>query len=125
MNKHLGVRCLKLAALYALIAIGVGIAMAATHDFAQRTLHAHANLAGWVSLAIMGLTYIALPALTKSRLAGAHFWLHNLGMPILLIGLYFIYAGQPETGEPFAQIGSTVTALGFLCFALNLWRNAD
>lgn len=124
MHKALGIRCLKLAVLYALIAIGIGIAMAASHDFSQKTLHAHANLAGWVSLAIMGLAYIAVPALTRSRLAPAHFWLHNTGVPIMLIGVYFIHAGQMKTGEPFAQIGSTITALAFLCFALNVWRNA-
>jgi hypothetical protein len=124
MENALGVRCLKLAALYALIGIAIGIAMSASHDFSQRTLHAHANLAGWVSLAVMGLAYLVLPALAKSRLAQAHFWLHNLGLPVLLAGVYLIYAGRPETGESFAKIGSMVTALGFLCFALNVWRNA-
>ncbi|HWU84875.1 MAG TPA: hypothetical protein VN028_06030 [Rhodocyclaceae bacterium] len=124
MHNALGIRCLKLAVLYALVAIGIGIAMAASHDFAQKTLHAHTNLAGWVSLAVMGLAYIALPALTRSWLATAHFWLHNTGVPIMLVGVYFIHAGQMETGEPFAKIGSTITALAFLCFALNVWRNA-
>lgn len=123
MKNTIGIRCLKLAALYALVAISIGIAMAASHDFSQKSLHAHANLAGWVSLAIMGLVYVALPALSTTRLASAHFWLHNTGVPIMLIGVYLIHTGRFETGEPFAQLGSTITALAFLCFALNVWLN--
>lgn len=124
MNKTIGIRCIQLAAFYALFGIAIGIMMSASHDFSQKTLHAHANLAGWVSLGLMGLIYLALPALTKSRLAAAHFWLHNLGLPAMLFGVYLIYAGQAASGEPFAKIGSTVTALAFLCFALNVWKNA-
>lgn len=124
MKNTLGIRCIQLAALYLLIGIGVGIMMSASHDFSQKSLHAHINLAGWVSLAIMGVVYLALPALTQSRLALAHFWLHNLGVPVMLFGVYLIHTGQPENGEPFAKMGSVVTALAFLCFALNVWINA-
>lgn len=121
MKNTLGLRCLQLAVLYALIGISVGIMMAASHDFSHKTLHAHANLAGWVSLGIMGLIYLALPALAQTRLATAHFWLHNIGLPLILIGLFLIYSGQPENGEPFAKGGSSILGLGFVCFALNLW----
>ena len=124
MQNTIGIRCIQLAALYLLSGIGVGILMSASHDFSQKTLHAHINLAGWVSLAIMGLVYIAVPALTKSRLALAHFWLHNLGVPVMLYGVYLIHAGHPAEGEPFAKLGSMLTAAAFLCFALNVWLNA-
>lgn len=124
MQNTIGIRCVQLAALYLLLGIGVGIAMSASHDFAQKSLHAHINLAGWVSLAIMGLVYIALPGLAKSRLAQAHFWLHNIGVPLMLFGVYLIHAGQPANGEPFAKAGSILTAAAFLCFALNVWCNA-
>lgn len=119
-----GIRCLQLAVFYLLFGLCIGIGMAASHDFSQKTLHAHANLAGWVSLAIMGLIYLVLPALAKSKLATAHFWLHNAGLPLMLYGIYVIHSGRLEQGVPFAQIGSTVVALGFLCFAINVWRNA-
>lgn len=122
MDTRIGLRCLQVAAFYALLGILIGIGMAAQHDFSQKTLHAHANLAGWASLGLMGLTYLALPALARTRLALAHFCLHNLGLPILLVGVYLIHGGQPVAGEPWAQIGSMVLALAFLCFAVNLWR---
>ncbi|HWT54558.1 MAG TPA: hypothetical protein VN066_07100 [Rhodocyclaceae bacterium] len=124
MGNALGIRCIKLAALYAMLGICIGIGMAASHDFSQKTLHAHANLTGWASLALMGLIYLALPALTRSKLALVHFWLHNLGLPAMLFGVFLIYSGNIETGEPFAKIGSAAVGLGFLCFALNVWRNA-
>lgn len=124
MKNTLGVRCLKLAVLYALLGISAGIMMAASHNFSHKSLHAHINLAGWVSLGIMGLIYLALPAVARTRLATAHFWLHNIGLPIMLIGVFLIYSGQPEAGEPFAKSGSSILGLGFVCFALNLWLNA-
>lgn len=124
MGNTLGIRCIKLAVFYALLGIAFGIMMAATLDFSQRPLHAHANLVGWVSLGVMGLIYLALPALAKTKMAQAHFWLHNVGLPVLLVGIYLIHAGQPEAGEPFARAGSTLVGLGFVCFALNVWRHA-
>ena len=35
-------------------------------------VHAHANLVGWASLALFGLTYRAYPALKDGRLARIH-----------------------------------------------------
>jgi len=125
MKNTLGLRCVQLAALYALIGIAVGIMMAASHDFSHKTLHAHANLAGWVSLGLMGLIYLALPAVAGTRMARAHFWLHNIGLPLMLIGVFLIYSGQVEAGEPFAKGGSSILGLGFVCFAINLWRNGS
>jgi hypothetical protein len=124
MQNTIGIRCIQLAVLYLLLGIAVGIMMSASHDFSQKSLHAHINLAGWVALAVMGLVYIALPGLAKSRLAQAHFWLHNLGVPVMLFGVYLIHTGQPANGEPFAKAGSILTAVSFLCFALNVWCNA-
>jgi hypothetical protein len=125
MKNTLGIRCIQLAALYGLLGICIGLGMAASHDFSQKTLHVHANLTGWASLGLMGLIYLALPALARTKLALAHFWLHNLGLPVMLFGVFMIYGGNIETGEPFAKIGSSVVGLGFLCFALNVWRNAN
>ncbi|HTJ96861.1 MAG TPA: hypothetical protein VL381_05285 [Rhodocyclaceae bacterium] len=120
----MGIRCLKLAVLYALIGIGFGVYMGASHDFSQKDTHAHANLVGWVSLAVMGLIYIVVPNLAKTRLASAHFWLHNLGLPPMLLGVFLIYKGQMALGEPITGISSTIVALAFVCFAINVWQNA-
>jgi len=120
----MSIRFLRMAVVYALIGVGFGIYMAATHNFGNRAVHVHTNLVGWVSLAIMGMAYHAFPAMAQSALAKAHFWLHNLGLPVMLGGIFLIYNGQMGVGEPMAGIGSSIVALGFVAFAINVWVNA-
>lgn len=45
----------------------MGIAMGMSHDFRLAPVHAHLNLLGWTSLALMGLTYRAWPDLCRNR----------------------------------------------------------
>ena len=118
----MGLKFIRLAALYAIIGIGLGIHMAASHHFDQRDTHAHANLLGWVTMALFGLIYTAYPALEKHVLAKLHFWLYNLGLPITLFGVASIYAGNTGMGEPLAGIGSMLIAAGFLALVANLCR---
>ena len=115
-------RFLRLAVLYALFGIGLGVYMGATGQFLNRGIHVHANLVGWVSLALMGMSYQLFPQLAAHWLARLHFWLHNLGLPLMLLGLYGLFHGQPW-GEPLTGVGLLVVALAFLSFGLNvLWR---
>jgi hypothetical protein len=84
-------------------------------------VHAHLNLLGWVSLGLCGLIYAKAPHLEKSLLAKAHFWLHNLALPPLMIAVWLIVNGHHEIGGPLAGIFSVVMGLGVLSFAVNLW----
>ena len=77
-------RLLKIAALYFVVAVCLGTYMGAAQDFDQIAVHAHLNLLGWVSLAIIGCIYLLKPHLATTRLAAAHFWLHNIGTPALM-----------------------------------------
>ena len=52
---------LKLAVLYLIVGIGLGIAMGATENFTLRPVHAHLNLLGWTTLALAGLIYSVYP----------------------------------------------------------------
>lgn len=116
-------RLLRCAVVYSVIGISMGIAMAGSHDFTNKGVHVHANLVGWVSMAVMALAYRAFPALAASRLASVHFWLHNLGLPVMLIGLYALLHAI-AWGEPVVAVGSIIVALAFLCFAVNVFRHA-
>lgn len=118
----MAIKFIRIAVVYAIVGIGIGIYMAATHSFLQRDTHAHANLIGWVSLALSGLIYQAYPALAAHVLAKAHFWLHNLGLPVAVVGIALLHAGNPELGEPLAGLGSGVVALGFLALLVNVFR---
>jgi cbb3-type cytochrome oxidase subunit 1 len=115
---------LRCATVYALLGIGLGIVMAIQHDFVNRGVHVHANLVGWVSMAVMALAYRIFPRLTQSKLATAQFWAHNLGLPIMLLGIYGVLHGL-AFGEPCAGIGSLTVALAFVSFAINVWRNVE
>src|SRR5918997_2955977 len=55
------------AALCLVVGVGMGIAMGIAHDFHLAPVHAHLNLLGWTSLALMGLTYRAYPELAARR----------------------------------------------------------
>ncbi len=57
------------AVLFALIGMGMGIAMAIARDHSVMPAHAHLNLLGWVSLFLFGIYYRLNPALDVSRLA--------------------------------------------------------
>lgn len=118
----MGIKFIRIAVVYAVIGIGIGIYMAASHSFVQRDTHAHANLIGWVSLALSGVIYQAFPALGAHVLAKVHFWLQNIGLPITLVGIALLYGGNPGLGEPLAGIGSSVVALGFLALLANVYR---
>lgn len=115
---------LRCAVLYALLGIGIGIVMAATHDFTNKSVHVHVNLLGWVSMALMGLAYQVFPGMARSALAKVHFWLHSLGLPVMVVGIYAVMHQWP-TAEPIVGSGSVAVALGFVAFAINAWLNAS
>lgn len=113
-------RLLRCAVLYALLGIGMGVVMGITHDFSSRGVHVHVNLLGWVSMALMALVYRAFPRMAEHPLARVQFWLHNIGLPVMMVGLYQLLHGHPEA-EPAVGVGSVIVALAFLAFALNAW----
>ena len=59
----------KLAVLFVIAGMAMGIGMAATHNHSIMPAHAHLNLLGWVSLFLFGIYYKLHPALEESRLA--------------------------------------------------------
>lgn len=56
-----GVVWLKVAVVYLVIGVGLGIAMGVSGNHTQFPTHAHINLLGWVSLALIGLIYRQFP----------------------------------------------------------------
>jgi cbb3-type cytochrome oxidase subunit 1 len=107
---------LRIAVLYALVAMVLGIAMGISQDHSQMPTHAHLNLVGWVSMALYALVYRQYPAAGQSRLALAHFWIANVGAVLLNLGVYGLMADITAL-EPVAIAGSLVTILGMLTFA--------
>lgn len=113
---------IKVALVYFLLGVALGIYMGARPDFTLSGVHAHINLLGWVSLALAGAIYTLYPAAGRSRLALWHFWLANLALPIMMVSLAFFLLGRPGAG-PALGISSVLMGLAVLLFGLNVFRN--
>lgn len=117
----MGTRFLRIAVVYFVIAVALGLYMGMTTQFTQVPVHAHLNLLGWVSMALFGLIYQAWPAAGETRLAQWHFWIHNLSVPVFMAVLFMMLLGNAAMG-PVVGMVATVTLIGIVLFAVNLWR---
>jgi len=118
-----GVAFLKIASLYLLAGLVLGLAMAIAKDFSLMSVHSHVLLLGWATLAITGVVYLVLPRCAATRLAAGHFWLHNLGLPVMMASLAAEALGEPRA-EPLISIGSILVVVGLGLFTVNVLRNA-
>lgn len=116
-------RFFKVAAVYFVIAIILGIVMGIRHDFSLASVHAHLNLLGWVSMALFGTIYHLYPAAGSSKLATIHFWLHNLGVPVMQGGITLVMLTGNGVFTALAIIGSLVVVLGGILFAVNVFKH--
>ncbi len=119
---NVGAIWLKLAVLYLIVGVGLGIMMGASENFTMRPVHAHINLLGWATMALAGLIYSVYPQAGESRLAKAHFWLNNVSLPVMAISLAFVLTGERGV-IPVLAISEIVAAAGILVFAANIFLN--
>lgn len=117
-----GIIWLKLAVVYLICGIAMGIAMGASENFTLRPVHAHINLLGWTTMALAGLIYTVFPAAGASRLAKAHFWLMNLSLPVMMVALALLLFGNASV-VPVLAISEIAAAIGVLAFAVNIFTN--
>lgn len=118
----MGIRFIKIAVIYLVLGIALGMFMSMSHQFNLTGVHAHINLAGWVSMAVAGIIYYLFPAAGESTLGKIHFWLHNLGLPVMMLGVALISYGKTEF-EGIIPIGAIALTLGILLFAVNIFKN--
>lgn len=119
----MGVRLIKISVVYLLIGISLGLFMSVTHVFNLSTVHVHLNLLGWVTLAIAGLFYTIFPHLAETASAKAHFWLHNIGLPVMMVSIALAIMGVHPLFFLIATLAGTVTVLGVFCFGYNVLKN--
>ena len=105
----MGLHFLKIAVVYLLIGAILGLGMGISQNFSLVPVHALVLLLGWASLALAGVVYHLYPAASGTRLARLHFWLHNLGLPVFMIGLGVMLTGH-EAALPAVVLGA-VTVL--------------
>ncbi len=121
MKNSIGVNLVKIASVYMLIGLGIGLYVAISKQFVLMTVHSHTSLLGWLTMAVTGLVYMVAPSCAASRLAFWHFLLHNIGLPVMLVSLALYEYGNTRA-EAFLGIGSVVVLFSLLLFAVNVCR---
>src|SRR5215475_14440938 len=59
--EKIGTNLIKVAAVYLLVGLTLGIGMGVSHDFRLSSVHAHILLIGWATMVISGVVYVILP----------------------------------------------------------------
>ena len=103
------------AVLYALSGMVLGMVMGATQDFTMRPLHAHINLLGWATLALMGAFYGVAGDRAPRRLGWIVFAVANLGNLMLLSMLSLIVQGKAPI-LPILMGGEVLVVCGMTLF---------
>lgn len=114
-------RFLKIAAVYLSLGVLLGMTMGIIHDFRLTSVHAHINLLGWVSMALFGLIYHFYPSAADTKLAKTHFWLHNIGVPVMQ-GSIALQLTVSEAFLPVTIVSSLGVVVGVLLFTVNLFK---
>jgi cbb3-type cytochrome oxidase subunit 1 len=100
----------KVAVVFFLIGILMGLQMSISGNHSVIGAHAHTNLLGWVTSAIFGAFYALNPAKAESRLASVQFWIYVCSVGVMVPSLYIFYMGYSAI-EPLLAV-SSLTALG-------------
>jgi cbb3-type cytochrome oxidase subunit 1 len=109
------------AVIYGIVGLVLGLKMAISHDHDQIPAHAHVNLIGWASFFLFAIFYHSFGEKVSNLLARIHFWLAQISLLGLTVGLYLIYSGQTQF-EPLAATSALTYAASFLVFAYTVFR---
>jgi hypothetical protein len=115
-------RLIKLAVIYLVAGMSLGIAMGIAQDHTLRGVHAHINLLGWATLGLSALVFHIFPDLARTRLAAIWFWVYNLSLPVAMISLGFMLYGDPRAAA-VVKVSHTFLWLGGILFAANVLIN--
>ena len=107
------------AVIYALGGMVLGMYMGGSNDHTMAPVHAHINLLGWASLALMGAFYGLAGDKVPTKLAWTNFGLSNLGNVMTLPMVALIQAGKPPV-VPVLVGGEVAIVAGMLTFGLAL-----
>lgn len=124
MTQHarsFGRQLIVMAALYLVAALVLGFVMGVTGDHSLFSVHSHLGLLGWTSMGLTGLVYLVLPACERTVLAPVHFWLHSVGLPIMMVALAL--ETRNLSVQPVIGLGSLLVVVALIAFTVNVIRN--
>jgi cbb3-type cytochrome oxidase subunit 1 len=105
---------------YFVIGVVMGMGMSISKVYTLSPVHVHINLLGWVSMALGGMLYHQFPDAANSMLGKWHFWLHMIGIPLMMAGL----AGLLYSESPGYIIATSIGGLFVVVGAILLFINA-
>lgn len=113
--------------IYIVVGMILGSYMGVSDDRTLAPLHAHINLLGFVLPALFSLCYKVFPKLAEGGLARIHFWMHEVGILILLFALFLMLSGRvaATTIGPVMPIAELLIIVGTVLFAWNVYKNVD
>lgn len=118
----MGIKWIRIAVVYLLIGVLFGLFMHSTIQLQWKSVHAHINLVGWLTTATFGIIYSLYPKMASSKLGVIHFWIHNLGVPLLLLGIFFIYVKSLRfILEPFTWLGGLALLTSIIIMVYNVF----
>jgi cbb3-type cytochrome oxidase subunit 1 len=121
---------LKASMFWLAMGVTLGVAMGVEPAWSiYRTAHLHMLLLGFVAMMIFGVAYHVIPRfagnpLRSTRAAGAHWWLANIGLAIMVVGFVLRAQGKPISSS-ILGIGGAAAASGAYIFAFLVWRTLD
>jgi len=98
-----------IALLWAVVGMLLGLYMGIAADNKLLTVHVAMLLSGFVTLAIYGMAYRLWPAMKKSPLAPAQFWITAIGAAGVIVGSYFF---ATSGSVPLVAIASVAMIIG-------------
>jgi len=115
--------CFRTSVIVALIAAGLALWMAATHDFRALLAEVVLNVLGWGSFMIYGLYYRTVAG-ASAGLARLHYFVALVGVAVEAMGIAGTEWGNPFF-DPFRIIGALIVAIGFVLFAVIVLGTRD
>ncbi|MCP5073609.1 MAG: hypothetical protein GY947_10000 [Rhodobacteraceae bacterium] len=117
---------LVMAVVYLLIGMVMGMYMGAAGDHTLAPVHAHINLLGFALMAVFALIYRLFDGLAGRRLAGVHFWLHQVGVALMMLALFLMVANivAESVAGPVMFVSELLVLVATLAFGWNVLQNA-
>ena len=110
----IGLIWLRLAVVYFVAGVALGVVMGASGNHSLFPVHAHMNLLGWVSMGLFAYVHDRYPQLGNNWLSRAQLWLYNLGLPVMLASLAAMLSGNASM-DPVIGISSLSRLLMTIC----------
>lgn len=112
------------AIVFLIVGLCMGLKMGMSGDHSIIGAHAHANLLGWVTMAIFGGYHALNPEKAERRIATLQYGVYTFGVALMVPALYLMLSGNPAM-EPVVGIASLITFAGVLMFAYIIFSSSS